>query len=163
MTIPQYLDIIKLFCVTENIKKSSDAQLNYLVEEILLNSNKCYFNLSDFFCEQSEYILKISNKHKKVNKHSIKQIEDHLNLLLVSDNNTMGNVCFANSNEMRPEFRQTFTMTDVLDYCYAILHSETFNEFSRNDDIGIPITSDSKIFWKLVEIGKKIRIDEIKL
>ena len=162
MTIPQYLDMIKLFCVTENIKKSSDVQLNYLVEEILLNSNKCYFNLSDFFREQSEYIQKISDKDKKVNNHSIKQIEDHLNLTFVSDNDTMGNVCFANSNEMRPEFRQTFTMIDVLDYYYAILHSETFNEFSRNYDIGIPITSDSKIFWKLVEIGKKIRIDEIK-
>lgn len=162
MTIPQYLDMIKLFCVTENIKKSSDVQLNYLVEEILLNSNKCYFNLSDFFREQSEYIQKISDKDKKVNNHSIKQIEDHLNLTFVSDNDTMGNVCFANSNEMRPEFRQTFTIIDVLDYCYAILHSETFDEFSRNEDIGIPITSDSKIFWKLVEIGKKIRIDEIK-
>jgi hypothetical protein len=154
--------MIKLFCVTENIKKSSDVQLNYLVEEILLNSNKCYFNLSDFFREQSEYIQKISDKDKKLNNHSIKQIEDHLNLTFVSDNDTMGNVCFANSNEMRPEFRQTFTIIDVLDYCYAILHSETFDEFSRNEDIGIPITSDSKIFWKLVEIGKKIRIDEIK-
>ena len=162
MTIPQYLDMIKIFCVTENIKKSSDVQLNYLVEKILLNSNKCYFNLSDFFREQSEYIQKISDKDKKVNNHSIKQIEDHLNLPFVSDNDTMGNVCFANSNEMRPEFRQTFTMIDVLDYCYAILHSQTFDEFSRNYDIGIPITSDSKIFWKLVEIGKKIRIDEIK-
>jgi len=162
MTISQYLDMIKIFCVTENIKKSSDVQLNYFVEKILLNSNKYYFNLSDFFREQSENIQKISNKDKKVNQDSIKQITHHLNLLFVSNNDTMGNVCFANSNEMRPEFRQTFTMIDVLDYCYAILHSQTFDEFSRNVVTRIPITSDSKIFWKLVEIGKKIRIDEIK-
>jgi hypothetical protein len=162
MTILQYLDIIKLFCITENIKKSSDAQLDDLVEEILLNSNKCYLNLFDFFSALSAN-QKTSGKDKKANQDSIKQITDHLDLLFVSDNNTIENVCFANSNEMRPEFRQTFTIIDIMDYCCAILHSATFDTFSGNEVIRIPITSDSKIFWQLVKVGFELRYKMLKI
>jgi predicted helicase len=131
--------------------------LNDLVKEILLDSNKYYFDLSDFLSELSADSQTISVKDKNVNQHSVQQITYHLNLLLVGDNNTIGNLCFANCNEIRPEFRQTFTMIDVLDYCYAILHSETFDTFSSDGVIRIPITSDSNIFWQLVKIGFELR------
>lgn len=64
-------------------------------------------------------------------------------------------VFFINSTELCPEYMQSFTSIDLLDYCYAVLHS-SLNEFLGINSIRVPITSDSSVFWKLVKYGNEL-------
>lgn len=51
---------------------------------------------------------------------------------------------------------------DIFDYIYAVLHSPTYRErykeFLKIDFPRVPFTSDKKLFWKLVSLGRKIRL-----
>lgn len=55
----------------------------------------------------------------------------------------------------------TFHPLDVLDYIYAVLHSptyrKTYEEFLKIDFPRIPYPTDKTIFFKLVELGSKLR------
>jgi predicted helicase len=50
---------------------------------------------------------------------------------------------------------------DVFDYIYAVLHCPTYRsrykEFLKIDFPRVPFTSDAKLFWKLVSLGREIR------
>lgn len=144
MTIQQYQDKIKALCIAEN---SGHTDLDNLAMKILLDNNKFYLNLSD---------LEFNDQQKEDSQEIINQIANCLGLLFTNEKETEGNVCFINSSELRPEFRQSFTSIDLLDYCYAVLHS-TINEISEINSVRIPITSDSSIFWKLVNYGSELR------
>jgi len=91
----------------------------------------------------------------------VKQIANNLGLTFIVKKDPDGNVCLANSPEVRPEFRETFTIVDLQDYCCAVLHSENFREnhqeFTKIDFSQIPIPTDTIEFWKLVESGKELR------
>lgn len=149
MTIQQYQDKIKALCTTENISKNSNhTDLDNLVMKISLDNNKFYFNVSD---------LEFTNdQQKEGSPEIINQISNCLGLLFINEKETEGNVCFINSNELRPEFRQSFTSIDLLDYCYAVLHS-AINEVSEINSARITITSDSSVFWELVKYGGELR------
>lgn len=150
MTIQQYQDKIKeALSTSDNIsKKSNHTDLDNLAMKISLDNNKFYFNLSD---------LEFKNDQQNEDSQEImNQITNCLGLQFINEKETEGNICFINSNELRPEFRQSFTSTDLLDYCYAVLHSP-INEFSEINSVRIPITSDSSVFWKLVNYGSELR------
>ncbi len=149
MTIQQYLNKIKALC-----KNSNHTDLDNPAVKISLDNNKFYFNLSDL--EFTNDQQKADRGEAILNPEIINQVADCLGLLFINEKGTEGNVCFVNSNELRPEFRQSFTSIDLLDYCYAVLHS-TINEFSKINSIRIPITSDSSIFWELVNYGSELR------
>lgn len=55
-----------------------------------------------------------------------------------------------------------FAPIDLLDYIYAILHSpnyrDSYKEFLKVDFPRIPYPSNAKHFWKLVELGGKLRV-----
>ncbi len=55
----------------------------------------------------------------------------------------------------------TFAPIDILDYIYAILHSPTYREkykeFLKIDFPRIPYPKDIETFWKLVELGGRLR------
>ena len=57
--------------------------------------------------------------------------------------------------------RRTFAPIDVLDYIYATLHAPAFRaryaELLIVDFPRIPYPKEASVFWKLVEIGAKIR------
>ncbi len=63
----------------------------------------------------------------------------------------------------KTEKKGTFAPIDILDYIYAILHSpkyrEKYKEFLKIDfpRIPYPKNNDTKTFWKLVNLGSKIR------
>lgn len=155
MTIQQYLENIKGLNVTKNISKNSNhTDLDNPAMKISLENNKFYFNLSDL--EFTNDQQKADRGEAILNSEIINQVADCLGLLFINEKETEGNVCFVNSNELRPEFRQNFTSIDLLDYCYAVLHS-TINEFSEINSARIPITSDTSVFWKLVNYGSELR------
>ncbi|MHC5311021.1 type ISP restriction/modification enzyme [Myroides sp. LJL116] len=56
----------------------------------------------------------------------------------------------------------TFAPVDVLDYVYAVLNSpkyrDTYKEFLKIDFPRVPYPYDSVSFWKLVDLGKQIRV-----
>jgi len=69
-----------------------------------------------------------------------------------------GNVCMANNKEVRPEFRETFTPTDILDYTYAIIHSSKFSTAKKEYlESHFPVPKNAKMFWDLVLLGSKIK------
>lgn len=154
MTIQQYLEI-KGLNITESISKNSDhTDLDNLAVKISLDNNKFYFNLSDL--EFTNDQQKADRGEAILNPEIINQVANCLGLLFINKKETEGNVCFVNSKELRPEFRQSFTSTDLLDYCFAVLHS-TINEISEINSARIPIISDSSVFWELVNYGSELR------
>jgi predicted helicase len=57
--------------------------------------------------------------------------------------------------------RNAFNPLDLLNYIYAILYSstyrKTYKEYLKIDFPRIPYPKDKKVFWKLVDLGDKLR------
>ncbi|MBC7523030.1 MAG: N-6 DNA methylase [Flavobacterium sp.] len=91
----------------------------------------------------------------------VKQIADGLGMTFTNEKEIESNVCFANSDEVRPEFKQSFAPIDLLDYIYAVLHSPTYREkykeFLKIDFPRVPLPTDADQFWKLVALGDELR------
>lgn len=73
-----------------------------------------------------------------------------------------GNLCFANdSDELRDDFKQTFTSIDLSNYFYAVLYSQTYQkrkeEVSAIDFFHEHQPKGTETFWKLSRLGEKIR------
>ncbi|MBA6153206.1 type ISP restriction/modification enzyme [Gelidibacter maritimus] len=92
---------------------------------------------------------------------TIKRLEQHLKLTFLSEKDTYNQVCLANSPEVRNEYRDVFETKDLLNYIFAVLHSpcylEKYKEVSKIDILEIPYPKDSSSFWKLVDLGAKLR------
>lgn|GEM_PF-892253 len=92
---------------------------------------------------------------------TVKRVSTALGLVYLSESESSGNVCMANSGEVRPEYRQAFSPRDLLDYSYAVHHSKAY----RDKYQGIPKAVFSPIhppgdvasFWKLVALGSRLR------
>ena len=154
MAAKQYLEKIKALCIANS---PNDTDLDNHTMKVLLDNKKFYFNLSD--------LVIINNQQKEdseemINREIINQVADCLDLLFISEKETEGSVCFINSNELRSEFRQSFTIIDLLDYCYAVLYL-AINKISEINSARIPITSNSSVFWELVKHGSKLRKKDI--
>lgn len=71
------------------------------------------------------------------------------------------NLCFANSTELRDEYKNTFAPIDLLDYIYAVLHSPTYREkykeFLKIDFPRVPYPKNTETFWQLVQLGGELR------
>ncbi len=69
------------------------------------------------------------------------------------------NLCYIESEEVRDEYKATFTQSDLLSYIYAMQHSSlpTIKEnVVSGMDMLIPYPRDASIFWKLVRLGKEL-------
>lgn len=145
MTIEQYLNEIKTLQPTRSIL---DPELENLLLKIPLNEDNNYFKLKNLF-------QKLENGTFVLNKEIIEKIVKVTNLLF-SDQIENGNVCFANNRELRSEFRQNFNVIDLLDFCFAVLHSLKDESLDyENQKIAIPYDSD--FFWQLAKIGGRFR------
>ncbi|HEX8017335.1 MAG TPA: hypothetical protein VF465_19050 [Flavobacterium sp.] len=145
MTIQEYWKKINALNAEENISKLFDGiDLENNVLKILQNTTQTYFTTEVLYNQSVPETVNLNNE-------IVKLFADHLGLLFLSEKDA-GNVCFANSSELRPEFRQSFTAIELLDYIYAFAHSSFYKEFQK-----IVITSEADIFWKLVKIGAGLR------
>lgn len=119
------------------------------IQKIKNKTTELSFTLTEIFQK--------SNSEKTIiNKDILKRFSNHLGLLLFLEEQESGNICFANSDEVRPEYRQSFRLIDFLDYTYAFMHSLVYQESQK-----IIISSESVVFWKLVKIGLSLRNDKI--
>ncbi|WP_227009038.1 type ISP restriction/modification enzyme [Christiangramia fulva] len=95
------------------------------------------------------------------NKKIVEQISQKLGLEFLAEEPGEGEVCFAESKELRPEFKTYFTPLDLLDYIYAVLHSptyrETYKEFLKIDFPRVPYPEAQEKFWQLVKLGGELR------
>lgn len=143
MTIREYIERIKALNSAENFRRDSD--LEDIVANIIQDCDENYFDFFSLIDKNNEAIFSI-------NLEIADKIAQSLGLIFLNQKET-GNVCFANSDEVRPEFRQSFTTIDLLDYIFAMMH--------YNKDLQkIPIPLDTLHFWKLVQFGKDLRIKE---
>lgn len=70
------------------------------------------------------------------------------------------NLCFIESDEVRPEYKTTFSFIDVLNYVNAIRSSSKFmqeNVSRTSDAVLIVYPRDSDMFWKIVKLGNDLR------
>jgi predicted helicase len=109
----------------------------------------------------SQTTINQTERTPNLNAAIVQQIATQLGLSFVPEKETGGNVCQANSEEVRPEYRQTFAPLDILDYIYAVLHSpayrETYKEFLKIDFPRVPYPKDAQTFWALVVLGSQLR------
>lgn len=85
----------------------------------------------------------------------IKRIEQKTALRLVLQEEE-GNLCFANNNDdLRDEFKQVFTLLNLLDYVYAVLK----NKNRKIQLIPMLLPENVTEFWKFIKIGEALRMD----
>lgn len=102
--------------------------------------------------------------YPKVNNHLepelIKNFEQNLLLTFTKEKelSLQGEVCFMNSPEVRPEFKLSFTQTDILDYVYAILYSSSIREKSKTKIFPeVPYPTEASAFWRFTALGSELR------
>ena len=109
----------------------------------------------------SQIFLEAAETIPEPSPEIIRLFETSLGLTFISQKDHEGNVCLAGSHEVRPEFKETFTQKDLLDYIYAIFHSSLYREKHKGnleiDYQNIPIQADKDKFWKLVHLGGELR------
>jgi len=97
----------------------------------------------------------------KLNSELVTQIAEELGLTFVPEKEPEGNVCMVNNKEVRDVFKTTFAIIDILDYIYAVLHSqiyrEKYKEFLKIDFPHVPFPKNRETFWQLVKLGGEIR------
>ena len=95
-------------------------------------------------------------KAHNLNEKIIKEISQQLDLTFT---------------EEKEEAENTFAPIDILDYIYAVLYSPTYRErykeFLKIDFPRVPYPENVEQFWKLVELGGKLRhlhlMEDVKL
>lgn len=91
----------------------------------------------------------------------VEDLSRHLELTFIPEKLSGRNVCLANAEEVRPEYRTTFSSSDLLNYFYAVLHSpayrEKYKEFQKVDLSRMPYPKVVVAFWRLVELGGQLR------
>jgi predicted helicase len=91
-------------------------------------------------------------------EETINQIANKTGLTFILEKNGENNLCMENDKDIRPEFRQTFTPVDILDYMYAILHSSNYRSADKKIiKSNLPYPKNNEIFWELAELGYKIK------
>src|SRR5690554_6464252 len=89
------------------------------------------------------------------------EISKNTDLIFELEMGPGGNVCFANSPELRDDFKIGFSPLDILNYSYGVLHSpaymEKHKEPSQTDFLYLPYPTDAVTFWKMVRSGRETR------
>lgn len=94
---------------------------------------------------------KILSQHPEV----VTELSQRLRLPYLETKDSEGNVCFINSEEVRSEFRETFTPADVTHYLIGLFKASTVTEISKeNFDTNFPYPQNADTFWKEVEKGR---------
>lgn len=148
-------------------KKQKETNSFSIKKEILYH----YFKTGDSSLQESktnpsrQNAVTPSKTNVDINPEVIQKIESLINLPFALDVEDISNVCFANSPEVRDDFKTSFNMVDVLHYAYAVSYAtsglEDFENLDKGDTFNVVYPTDSDIFWQVVELGKRLK-QEIK-
>ena len=112
-------------------------------------------------CNSQQNLLETPERIPNLNMEIVSEIAKAINLTFVTEKEIESNVCYANSADVRPEYKDTFAPIDILDYIYAVLHSPTYREkykeFLKIDFPRVSYPKDAETFWQLVQLGGEIR------
>lgn len=119
------------------------------------------FPLYTYQDQAGQQIINKETRIPNLNTEILSKIEESMQLSFVPEKEVGGNVCMANSEEVRDDFKTSFAPIDLLDYIYAVLHSpeyrEKYKEFLKIDFPRVPYPQDSEKFWQLVQLGGELR------
>jgi hypothetical protein len=90
----------------------------------------------------------------------IQRIAANIQLSFVPEKEKESEVCFINSEEVRPEFKLSFAPVDLSDYILAVLHHSHHARHTSLPETGhltIPYPKDSLAFWEWVKSGEQLR------
>lgn len=90
----------------------------------------------------------------------IKKIAIDLGLSFVPEKEKESEVCFINSEEVRPEFKLSFAPVDLSDYILAVLHhshNARHKPLPETGHLTIPYPKDALSFWEWVKSGEQLR------
>ncbi|HRO46809.1 type ISP restriction/modification enzyme [Agriterribacter sp.] len=91
----------------------------------------------------------------------IQRIATDLGLSFVPEKEKESEVCYINSEEVRPEFKLSFAPVDVADYIFGALHSPAYRiQWEGLPETvlpQIPYPKDAIVFWELVKSGEQLR------
>lgn len=155
------MDVMQHFLKGENIglitaKQSTekDWTLIQVTENII--DNRCQFSYKGIPSIFPLYIYpEISGQH---NVFELRKRIPNLNLEIVGQiANIIGSTfTFEKENELN-----TFAPIDILDYIYAVLHSQlyrnNYKEFLKIDFPRVPFPRDKNSFWELIKLGSDLR------
>ncbi|WP_417444534.1 type ISP restriction/modification enzyme [Joostella sp.] len=95
----------------------------------------------------------------------VNEISSVISLPFIFEQETEANVCYANSSELRDDYKTSFTLFDVLDYMYAVLHAplqrESNKELININSNGLLLPKDTNTFWESVKTGRALRVSFI--
>ncbi|WPR70591.1 hypothetical protein SLW70_11675 [Flavobacterium sp. NG2] len=87
-----------------------------------------------------------------------KKIESIIQLPFMNETFHSGAVCFADSEELRDDFKLYFTNYDLINYIYGVVVQVYPNQNLKSvTDFKIPFPANVTAFWETVEVGKKHR------
>lgn len=113
-------------------------------------------DLRKFFSTATKISSATQTGTSKSNSDLINQFASHLGLTFLSEKADSSSVCYAESEEVSPEYRQSFSAMDLLDYLHAILErSAREGAASLKESIFSP--PQLRQFWELVTIGRELR------
>jgi predicted helicase len=106
-------------------------------------------------------VLIASDKIAHLEPEALRRVEEKLKLTYVTENSVEGNVCMANSSEVRDAYKDVFNSKDLQNYLYAVLNSSLSRTKYRSAlkayIFQIPFPSDQEQFWKLVRLGAQLQ------
>lgn len=107
-------------------------------------------------------ITAVRNKEVELNFSSaaLKAVAENTKLLF-DKNPSAGNLCYAFNNEdLRDEYKISFTAVDLLDYLYGALQSKSLHlsePFKQASKIQIRLPKDNEQFWNIARYGRKLK------
>lgn len=121
-------------------------------------SERCYVSLQTGEVSYNFPLYLYPDQKDQQNLDLNSERSPNLNLEIVNEIAKQLGLSFTNEKE---ETKDTFAPLDILDYIYAVLHSpnyrEKYKEFLKIDFPRVPYPKDKESFWKLVELGGKLR------
>lgn len=125
----------------KNLDLDTNTELENLVSEIVSQNDNIQFLVEDLF------------RNESLNYDLLSKIEKTLNLIFIKEEKESF-VCFANSEEIRSEYKQSFRLDDLLNYIFAFTHTTLYKESPE-----ILLNCNPEIFWQLVKIGQSLKND----
>lgn len=120
------------------------------------------FLLTELFSNGQNASGRLTENNLNLSSEVISNIARSLGLSFITEQEEEGNVCMANNEEVRDDFRLTFTPIDIVDYVYAVLNSPGFiakcGHSVELETLRIPYPT-SENFWELVREGREFRRD----